>query len=133
MFGMLIGGFMFGIIIGSLSKILATNNPLEIAKQERLAQIAGWLQFRDVPQELKRDVYEYYRNMFSETETGISEREILDVLPHTLAEPLIQHMFGVSVPLIITSCGLWNLRTKLLDLFYQIVATLAFPTHSLLV
>jgi hypothetical protein len=118
MFGMLIGGFMFGIIIGSLSNILATSNPLEIAKQERLGQIAGWLQFRDVPVELKQDIYEYYRHMFSESETGISEREILDVLPHTMAEPLIQHMFGVSGPLISTSYARWNPETTLLDHFH---------------
>lgn len=99
MFAMLVGGFMFGIIIGSLTNIIGTNNPLEVNKQARLAEIAGWLQVRNVPMHLRQDIYEYYRTMYNLTETGISEREILDDLPHTLAEPLIKHMFGVSVTL----------------------------------
>ena len=96
MFAMLIGGFMFGIIIGSLTNIIGTNNPLEVNKQARLAEISGWLQVRNVPLHLRQDIYEYYRTMYTLSETGISERAILDVLPHTLAEPLIKHMFGVS-------------------------------------
>jgi len=94
MFAMLIGGFMFGIIVGSLTNIIGTHNPLEVNKKNRLAEVAGWLQIRNVPYHLKQDIYEYYRTMYSMGgETGIDERELLSELPHSMAEPLIRHMF----------------------------------------
>ena len=62
---MLIGGFMFGMIIGSLTNIISTANPLEARKKEKLQEIAGWLQIRKVPAHLRSDIYEFYRSLYT--------------------------------------------------------------------
>lgn len=127
---MLIGGFMFGIIIGSLSNIIASASPLESNKKSRLAEIAEWLQLRAVPIHLRTDIYEYYRTMHTEgSETGVNEREILRELPHQMAKPLIDHMFTVDKALFKMEC--WQtLRLNKLPYFTQVEVALALrPLH----
>lgn len=92
---MLVGGFMFGMIVGSLTNIIGTSNPLEATKKQRLDEIAGWLQLRNVPSHLRTDIYEFYRTMYNKgAETGIDERVILQQIPHTMAEPLKEVLFS---------------------------------------
>jgi CRP-like cAMP-binding protein len=127
---MLIGGFMFGIIIGSLSNIIASASPLESNKKSRLAEISEWLQLRAVPVHLRRDIYEYYRTLYTEgSETGLDEREILRELPHQMAKPLIKHMFTSDKAVFDMQC--WKmLRLHTLPYFTQVEVALALrPLH----
>jgi hypothetical protein len=89
---MLIGGFAFGLIVGSLTNIISASNPAEALRKARLSEIASWMAAREVPQELRDQVYDYYRNLLLH-KVGIDEKELMRELPHFLAEPLMGRLY----------------------------------------
>lgn len=125
---MLIGGFMFGVIIGSLSNIIASASPLESNKKTRLAEVSEWLQLRSVPIHLRADIYEFFRTLYTEgCETGLDEHAILRELPYQMAQPLVDHIFNVDSGIFKMQC--WHsLRLDTLPYFTQVeVATALRP------
>ncbi len=89
---MLIGGFAFGLIVGSLTNIISASNPAEALRKARLSEIASWMAARKVPQELRDQVYDYYRNLLLH-KVGIDEQGLMRELPHFLAEPLMGRLY----------------------------------------
>lgn len=89
---MLIGGFAFGLIVGSLTNIISASNPAETLRKGRLSEIAAWMNMREVPQELREQVYMYYRTLLLH-KVGVEERQLMRELPHCLAEPLMGRLY----------------------------------------
>ena len=89
---MLIGGFAFGLIVGSLTNIISASNPAETIRKARLSEIGSWMNARDVPQELREQVYKFYRTLLLH-KVGVEERQLMRELPHCLAEPLMGRLY----------------------------------------
>ena len=89
---MLIGGFAFGLIVGSLTNIISSSNPAETLRKARLSEIASWMETRQIPQELRDRVYLYYRTLLLH-KVGIDEQALIRELPHFLAEPLMSRLY----------------------------------------
>eukprot|EP01050_Picozoa_sp_SAG11_P002217 SAG11_NODE_108_length_16386_cov_20.828329_11_plen_462_part_00 len=63
---MLIGGFMFGMIVGSLAEIIRKSNPGDTARNKRTGAVHAFLHDRKVPRTLSLQIRTFYRSWYTE-------------------------------------------------------------------
>lgn len=62
--GMLVGGFTFGLIVGSLGEMARKNNPGEAYRSKKIGHISAFLAGRQVSADLMRRVRMYFSNHY---------------------------------------------------------------------
>ena len=60
-FGMLIGGFTFGLIVGSLGEMARKSNPGDTFRTKKISQLSAYLSRRDVTPDLLRRIRLYFQ------------------------------------------------------------------------
>ena len=89
---MLVGGFTFGMIVGSLSDMVRRSNPGDSAKSKALGFVHAFLHERKVPPMLTRKIRGYFSALYSHHGTVQDEMKILNELPQALREELALHL-----------------------------------------
>eukprot|EP01052_Picozoa_sp_SAG31_P014995 SAG31_NODE_950_length_10811_cov_4.497760_5_plen_735_part_00 len=77
---MLLGGFMFGMIVGSLGEIIRKSSPGDSARTKRTGLIHAFLHETKVPRTLSLQVRAFYRLMYQEA-SAIPSHYVLKDLP----------------------------------------------------
>lgn len=82
-FTMLIGYSLFGYLIGSVAGILAKRDPVREMYNENLEKLTSAARYANLPLELQRRIYEYFRYQMSRR-VGYDEEGFLKNLPPSL-------------------------------------------------
>ena len=77
---MLLGGFMFGMIVGSLGEIIRKSNPGDSARTKKMGLIHAFLHDTKVPRTLSLQIRSFYRGMYQEG-TAIPTSMVFPDLP----------------------------------------------------
>ena len=96
-FSMIIGGFVFGLIVGTLSDLSAQANPLDRVKTKQLSKVVGILQGRTpaVKQRVVKEVRKYFALKYQH-ETAIDLKPYLFDLPEALRNDVARELQYVS-------------------------------------
>ena len=95
--GMLSGGFVFGLIVASLSDIVRKSNPGDTARSQKLGTIHAFLHERQVPAGLTRRVRAFFSTHYHQKGTVADEfNHIFRDLPENLREELALTLQYVS-------------------------------------
>ena len=94
-FAMIIGGFVFGSIVGTLSDLSAQANPLDRVKTKQLSKVVGVLQGRAVKQRVVKEVRKYFALKY-QYETAIDLKPYLFELPEALRNDLARELHYIS-------------------------------------
>jgi hypothetical protein len=89
---MLVGGFTFGMIVGSLSDMVRRSNPGDSAKSKQLGFVHAFLHERKVPPMLTRKIRGYFAALYSQHGTVSDEMKIMNSLPQDMREELCLHL-----------------------------------------
>lgn len=83
LFGMVIGGGVYGFIIGNLVSIVSDQDHNTRLYQERMGAIISYMDTRGFPGSLQRKVKRFYRKYF-QSKSAMDEKSILAELPNKL-------------------------------------------------
>jgi hypothetical protein len=75
-----LGGFMYAVIIATLTSIATSTDTNKRAVRERLDMVASYVNSKHFPDHLSRRIRRYFRHFF-ESKTAIDEQRILTDLP----------------------------------------------------
>eukprot|EP01043_Picozoa_sp_COSAG02_P035665 COSAG02_NODE_2567_length_8517_cov_2.589570_4_plen_617_part_00 len=97
MLSMIIGGFVFGLIVGTLSDLSAQANPLDRVKTKQLSKVVGILQGRTpaVKQRVVKEVRKYFALKY-QYETAIDLKPYLFELPEALRNEVARELHYIS-------------------------------------
>ena len=83
LFGMIIGGGVYGFIIGNLVSIVSDQDANTRIYHERMGAIISYMDTRGFPSSLQRKVKRFYRKLF-QSKSAMDEKTILADLPNKL-------------------------------------------------
>jgi CRP-like cAMP-binding protein len=95
---MLIGGFMFGLIVGSLSDVVQKNDPGSSARVKLLGKIHAYLHFHKIPAKLTRSIRGYFSNLYDHKSLFDERQMIWEPLPDKLRAKLAQQIEYTNSP-----------------------------------
>ena len=90
--GMLTGGFVFGMIVASLSDIVRKSNPGDTMKAELLGGIHAYLHERQCPPGLTRRIRAYFSAHYTTKGTVLDEYDIFVQMPEHFREELALYL-----------------------------------------
>jgi CRP-like cAMP-binding protein len=88
---MLLGIGIFGVIIGKITDVIASEDAAVEAAAERIKLIDTFLEKRFVPGPIRHQVKNYMNQKYESFVEGIDMQEILDMVPYNLAEQIHQY------------------------------------------
>lgn len=91
-FAELLGGMIFGMLVGTLSSIITQGRMAEQIYNDRMEQVGEFMRVKNVPIVLRRRVRVFYENLFKQ-KSVFDENEFLTQLSPQLAKELTQFMY----------------------------------------
>ncbi|MCB9092803.1 MAG: cyclic nucleotide-binding domain-containing protein [Halobacteriovoraceae bacterium] len=88
---MIIGVGTYGVIFGNISRLILQADRHKEAKREKFNDLSLFLQHYDIPQSIRREVYNYYQNLM-QTRLSDKDNRIISELPVVLQEDLKLYM-----------------------------------------
>ena len=104
--GMIAGGFVFSLLIGSMAGVMASAKKREVALQTKLQHVTSFLRDNNIPRQLSSKVYQFARV------SGVSHMEserVIRALPYGLRRDLMKLLYAdllVKVPLFLMMTNL---------------------------
>eukprot|EP00736_Rhodelphis_marinus_P002429 Rmarinus@m.23699 len=95
-FSMLVGGFVFGMIVGNVSAVISSANSSSMLLRDRMSAIKEFMRVKHVPVDLQHRVKRFYEWLFF-NKTVFDQSEILSALPHSLRADMVRHMYKTIV------------------------------------
>lgn len=92
-FAELLGGMIFGMLVGTLSSIITQGRMAEQIYNERMEQVGEFMRVKNVPILLRRRVRVFYENLYKQ-KSVFDENEFLTQLSPQLAKELTQFMYA---------------------------------------
>ena len=96
MVGMIVGGGFYGYVIGIISTLVAVSDANMRAYNEKMGVVNAWLEFNDLPREMRRKVRTYFKTFLSER-SALDEQAILNDLDPGLRAELGQYLIPDAV------------------------------------
>ena len=96
MVGMVIGGGFYGYVIGIIATLVAVSDANARAYNEKMGVVNAWLEFNDLPRDLRRKVRAYFKTFLAE-KSALDEQAILNDLDPGLRAELGQHLIPDAV------------------------------------
>ena len=90
--GEALGGFLFGMLVGSLSSHITAGNIAEQEYNQEMERVREFLRMREVPLKFRRKVMAFYVNLFR-SKTIFKEEDLLDKLPDRMRMDLMKVMY----------------------------------------
>jgi len=85
---MMIGGSVYGYLIGSLTSVVADSDLNNRAFKDRMDLVTSWLDFHDeLPKPLRRRIWRHFRDHLSK-KTAVEDSIVMNDLPSTLRHHL---------------------------------------------
>ena len=94
--GMVIGGGYYGYVIGIIATLVAVSDANARAYNEKMGVVNAWLEFNDLPRDLRRKVRAYFKTFLAE-KSALDEQAILNDLDPGLRAELGQHLIPDAV------------------------------------
>ena len=88
----LVGVFVYAIILGNVYSTLANYQYLETAYLRKVSSVLEFCKYRNVPEETQRKVAMYYRLMWSRNK-GIQDSLLLEDMTKPLRQEILMHSF----------------------------------------
>jgi hypothetical protein len=92
-FSMAIGGFLFGMLVGTLSSHITAGNIADQSYREKIDTAREFLRMKEVPTNTRRRIMAFLDNLYVQN-TAFNEEEILDQLPEHMQTELVHHMYN---------------------------------------
>ena len=89
---MLVGGFVFGLIVGSLADVVQKSDPGQSARVELLGKIHAYLHDNNVPGMLTRVIRTYFSNRYDMQSLFDERSMIFEPLPYKYRELLAKQL-----------------------------------------
>lgn len=99
-FSMAVGGFLFGMLVGTLSSHITAGNIAEQSYRTKIDTAREFLRMKEVPTKVRRRIMAFLDNLYVQN-TAFDEGEILAQLPEHMQTELVHHMYHkitASVP-----------------------------------
>lgn len=99
-FSMAVGGFLFGMLVGTLSSHITSGNIAEQSYRTKIDTAREFLRMKEVPTKVRRRIMAFLDNLYVQN-TAFDEEEILSQLPEHMQTELVHHMYNkitASVP-----------------------------------
>ena len=104
-FAELLGSMIFGIMIGSLSTMLMSGKALEEKIDNQLAELQEFMTSKNIPSKLRSKVRRYME-LYYEKKSSYDEKAVLNSLPPSLAQELMEAMYKDIVDTVPLFAGL---------------------------
>ena len=104
-FAELLGSMIFGIMIGSLSTMLMSGKALEEKIDNQLAELQEFMTSKNIPSKLRSKVRRYME-LYYEKKSSYDEGAVLNSLPPSLAQELMEAMYKDIVDTVPLFAGL---------------------------
>jgi CRP-like cAMP-binding protein len=103
MVGMAVGGGFYGYVIGIIATLVAVSDANARAYNEKMGVVNAWLDFNDLPRELRRKVRAYFKQFLAER-SALDEQAILNDLDPSLRAEIGRHL----IPDAVRACELFS-------------------------
>eukprot|EP01050_Picozoa_sp_SAG11_P000486 SAG11_NODE_15_length_26319_cov_13.810564_11_plen_455_part_00 len=128
-FGMLIGGFTFGLIVGSLGEMARKANPGNSVRSKRIGHLSAYLAGRGVSSDLMRRVRVYFSNHYTICSV-FGTREVEDYYSRLPKE--VGYLSSAKGPSILSQVGCFSHIDELSAIIIcSRMKTLTFPKSNL--
>ena len=92
-FSMAVGGFLFGMLVGTLSSHITAGNIAEQSYRQKIDTAREFLRAKEVPTKVRRRIMAFLDNLYQQN-TAFDEGEILVQLPEHMQTLLVHHMYN---------------------------------------
>lgn len=89
-FGMIVGGFVFSGIIGTMSDVMANTDLSKKAHKHKMESVSSFIRESNLPREYMKELLAYFRN---ESVTGYNQQALLMDMPYHLRRKILYHRF----------------------------------------
>ena len=134
--GMILGGLIFSIIIGSVSQIVQNSSAMKRASEEKVQQVNAFVTENAFPKGLRKEIVQYFRKQDIK---GYSETEILAEIPFNLREAALRHLYKDTLATVAMFFGTsdvfkMEVASQMLHIHYspgQLVYSMGEPTKGM--
>ena len=134
--GMILGGLIFSIIIGSVSQIVQNSSAMKRASEEKVQQVNAFVTENAFPKGLRKEIVQYFRK---QDIRGYSETEILAEIPFNLREAALRHLYKDTLATVAMFFGTsdvfkMEVASQMLHIHYspgQLVYSMGEPTKGM--
>lgn len=111
----ILGASMYAGVIANMANIVAQLDRTSVRHKQRVTKITEFMDQKDVPLKLRERVFQYFDRLWKH-QRGLSEDEVLEMLPLSIKREMIHHATGTSLdqlPLLV------GVRKRVRELIYE--------------
>ena len=90
-FGMLVGGFVFSAVIGTIGDVVAAADLSKKAHGHKMEAVAAFIRDNQLPQEYYKEILGFFRKQHV---TGYDRRALLNDMPYHLRKKILYHAYA---------------------------------------
>ena len=90
-FGMLVGGFVFSAVIGTMSDVVAAADLSKKAHTQKMEAVSAFIRDNQLPQEYYKEMLAFFRK---QKVAGYDRRALLNDLPYRLRKKILYHTYS---------------------------------------